>query len=93
MAESAMLAHFITLNRHRDIFSVEEMLRILEGPTHAARLTMLYKITNSLACVKSPDLTLQPGSGRRGHNLKFKQIRHRTDCRSNTLPLHHQCLE
>ena len=31
-----------------------------------------YKIANSLACVKSPDLTLQPCLVRRGHELEYK---------------------
>ena len=54
----------LTLNRHHNTTSAEEMLEIPERPTlqqhrHVARLTMLYKITNGLACVKSLDLTPQ----------------------------------
>ena len=70
--------HF-TLNWHYNTSSVEAMLEILEWQTlqqcqHAARLPMPYKITNDLAHVKSHDLTLQPCSGQRGHNLKCMQI-------------------
>lgn len=66
--------------------SVEEMLEILEWLTlqqQAARLTMLYKITNGLACVKCLDLTLQPSSGSSGHNLKYQRTQYRTDYWSN----------
>ena len=53
-----------TLNQYHNTYSVEEKLEMREWPTlqqrrHAARLTMLYKITNGLACVKSLDLTPQ----------------------------------
>ena len=82
-----------TFNRYHNNSSVEEMLEILEQSTlqqrqHAVHLTNLSKITNSLACVKNHDLTSIPCSGRRGHYLKYKQIRCRTDYRSNTFIPH-----
>lgn len=67
-----------TLNQHH-ASSVEEMLAVPEWPSvqphwQAAHFIMVYKIINSLMCVKCPDLTLHSSSGRRGHNLKYTRF-------------------
>ena len=84
-------AHFV-LNRHWNTSSVGDLLQQLKWSTlqhrHGTiRLTMLYKITTGQACVRCPDLKLQPASGRRSrHSLQYQCFSCRTDYRSNTFP-------
>ena len=79
------------LNRHRNTSSVGDMLQQLKWSTlqhrrRTIRLTMLYKITTGQACVRCPDLKLQPAGGRRSHHsLQYQRFSCRTDYRSNTI--------
>ena len=83
-------ARFV-LNRHRNTSSVGDMLHQLKWSTlqhrrRTIRLTMLYKITTGQACVRCPDLKLQPAGGRRSHHsLQYQRFSCRTDYRSNTI--------
>jgi hypothetical protein len=79
-----------TLHRYHNTSSVDEMLHHLQWPTledrrKKARLSMMFKITNSLASVTSPDLIPQRTKhARRGHERCYRQVTCRTDIRQHS---------
>ncbi|KAI8514688.1 hypothetical protein Bbelb_072790 [Branchiostoma belcheri] len=81
-------ARFV-LHRYRNTSSVSAMLEQLQWPTlqnrrRNNRLTMLYKITQGLACVSCEALKLLPGNStrrRRGHSQQYQQLPCRTNYR------------
>eukprot|EP00745_Piridium_sociabile_P045807 TRINITY_DN9988_c0_g1_i5.p1 TRINITY_DN9988_c0_g1~~TRINITY_DN9988_c0_g1_i5.p1 ORF type:complete len:555 (+),score=115.26 TRINITY_DN9988_c0_g1_i5:397-2061(+) len=89
-----------TLHRYHNTSSVDEMLHHLQWPTledrrKKARLSMMFKITNSLASVTSPDLIPQRTThARRGHERCYRRShlpdRHQA---AQLHPKNHQGLE
>ena len=75
------------INRDHNTFNVDKMMNVLQWPTlqqrrKQTRLTMLYKMTNSLAHMTCNNLSQQTSRGRRAHNKTFRRITCRTDYRN-----------
>jgi hypothetical protein len=79
-------ARYVT-GRYHNTSSVTDMLQQLQWPSledrrRSARLAMLYKISNGLACVRCPDLQPMHASYTRSHHPRqFQRITCRTDYR------------
>ena len=72
-------ARFVS-HRYQNTSCVDEMLQTLSWPTleqrrKSPRLSVMYKVTNKLAKVHSPELQLQPQSRARcGHEQCYRQV-------------------